>query len=302
MKRQRKDTIRDSRGDRIFNYINTLVMILIIAIVAYPLIFVVSASVSSPAAVNGGQVILFPKDITWEGYKRIFQYKPLWTGYLNSILYTVVGTVVNLLFTIPAGYALSRKQLCGRRPLLFLFSFTMFFGGGMVPTYMVVKNLGLLNSMWALILPGACSVYNIIVTKTFLEVNIPQELIDASRIDGCSDFTTFSDVVLPLSKPIVAIMTMFYAIGHWNSYFDALLYIDNKDKFPLQLVLRELLTQNQTGSAMGSGAMASLAEKAQLAEQMKYGIIIVSSIPMLLMFPFVIKYFKKGVMIGSIKS
>lgn len=301
MKRTKARSIRESRTDRIFNIVNIIIMVIVVIVIAYPLYFVIIASVSSPNAVNGGKVLLWPVDITFSGYREILNYKPIWTGYLNSVFYTVVGTLINLALTLPAGYALSRKNLFGRKPIMFLFAFTMFFSGGMIPTYMVIKRLGMLNTVWAMLLPGACSVYNIIVTKTYMETNIPNDLIDAAVIDGCSDFQTFFDVVLPLSKPIIAVMTLFYAIGHWNSYFDALLYLDDPKKYPLQLVLRELLLQNQTNS-MAGGVGASIAEQAQLAEQMKYGIIIVACIPMMMMFPFVIKHFKKGVMVGSIKS
>lgn len=303
MRRHRNpNVIRDSKWDRVFHLANILIMVIVLIIVIYPLYFVIIASVSAPTAVNSGEVILFPKDVTFSGFKKILEYKPIWIGYRNSLFYTIVGTLINLAVTLPAGYALSRKNLFGRRPIMLLFAFTMFFSGGMIPTYLVVKRLGLLDTVWTMLLPSACSVYNIIVTKTFMETSIPEELIDASRIDGCSDFTTFFDVVLPLSKPIIAVMTMFYAIGHWNSYFDALIYLNDPDKYPLQLVLRELLLQNQVSSAMTSGGMSSIAERAVIAEQMKYGVIIVACIPMMVMFPFVIRHFKKGVMIGSIKS
>ena len=302
MKKNKRNTIREARPDAIFNTVIFILMILIIIVISYPLYFVIIASISSPNAVNSGQVLLWPKDLTVAGYKKILEYEPLWTGYANSLLYTIAGTVINLLFTIPAGYALSRKKLRGRKFLMLLFAITMFFGGGMIPTYLVIRNLGLLDTIWVMLLPGACSVYNIIVTKTFMENSIPEELLDASRIDGCNDFQTFTSVVLPLSMPIIAVMTLFYAIGHWNSYFDALLYLNDPGKFPLQMVLRELLLQNQVSSGMTSGSMSSIAERAQLAEQMKYGIIIVATLPMMAMFPFVIKRFKKGVMVGSIKS
>ena len=302
MKKDKRNIIREARPDAIFNTVIFILMILIIIVISYPLYFVIIASISSPNAVNSGQVLLWPKDLTVAGYKKILEYEPLWTGYANSLLYTIAGTIINLLFTIPAGYALSRKKLRGRKFLMLLFAITMFFGGGMIPTYLVIRNLGLLDTIWVMLLPGACSVYNIIVTKTFMENSIPEELLDASRIDGCNDFQTFASVVLPLSMPIIAVMTLFYAIGHWNSYFDALLYLNDPGKFPLQMVLRELLLQNQVSSGMTSGSMSSIAERAQLAEQMKYGIIIVATLPMMVMFPFVIKHFKKGVMVGSIKS
>lgn len=296
------NTIQEARSDKIFNIIVFVIMVLIVLAIAYPLYFVIIASISSPNAVNGGQVLLWPKDLTVNGYKKILEYKPLWSGYANSLFYTIVGTAINLLFTLPAGYALSRSKLRGRRPIILLFAITMFFGGGMIPTYLVIKKLGMIDTYWAMLLPGACSVYNIIVTKTFMETSVPSELIDASRIDGCDDFQTFGSVVLPLAKPIIAVMTLFYAIGHWNSFFDALLYLNDESKYPLQMVLRELLLQNQVSSGMTSGGMSSIAERAQLAEQMKYGIIIVATLPMMLMFPFVIKHFKKGIMVGSIKS
>ena len=303
MKTMKKTTaIRESAGDRLLNIFIVILMILVVILILYPLYFVVIASISSPTAVNSGQVLLLPKNVTLSGYKKILEYEPLWRGYANSIFYTVAGTLINLAITIPAGYALSRKRLFGRRPVMFLFAFTMFFGGGMIPTYMVVKNLGMLDTVWSMLLPGACSVYNIIVTKTYMETSIPQELLDASQIDGCTDFSTFFSVVLPLSKPIIAVMAMYYSLGHWNSYFDAMIYLNDQKKYPLQMVLRELLLQNQIGSGMTSGDIASIAEKAQLAEQMKYGVIIIACIPMMLIFPFVVKNFKKGVMVGSIKS
>ena len=302
MRKKNPTRIRDSKGDMIFNLFLTLLMIVVIIIIAYPLYFVIIASFSSPTAVNGGEVLLLPKDITFSGFKKILEYKEIWIGYKNSVIYTVAGTLINLAVTLPAGYALSRKRLFGRRPIMLLFAFTMFFSGGMIPTYMVIKKLGMLDTIWAMILPGACSVYNIIVTKTFMETSIPGELIEASTIDGCGDFQTFFQVVLPLSKPIIAVMTLFYAIGHWNNYFSALLYLDDPDKYPLQLILRELLIQNQISSGMTSGSAASIAERALIAEQMKYGVIIVACLPMMILFPFVIKHFKKGVMIGSIKD
>ncbi len=302
MKNQKHASIRDSRGDRILNAVIIALMVFVVIVILYPLYFIVIASISSPTAVNGGNVLLWPKDVTLNGYKKILEYAPLWRGYAYSMFYTVAGTLINLAITLPAGYALSRSRLFGGRPIMFLFAFTMFFGGGMIPTYMVVKNLGMLDTVWAMLLPGACSVYNIIVTRTFMQTSIPGELLDASRIDGCTDFQSFLRVVMPLSKPIVAVMTMYYALGHWNSYFNALIYLDDPKKYPLQMVLRELLLQNQIGSNMTGGDMSSIAEKAQLAEQMKYGVIIIACIPMMIIFPFVVKNFKKGVMVGSIKS
>lgn len=292
---------RKSKEDKVFDIINFFLVAIILLLVVYPLYFIVIASISDPNMIYEGKVWLLPKELTLEGYQRIFGDSKIWLGYKNSIIYTVVGTIVNVSFTLMAAYALSRKDLYGRNVIMFLFLMTMFFSGGLIPTYLVVKNLGLLNTMWALILPKAVAVWNVIVAKTFFESSIPGELLEAARIDGCSDVKFFWKIVLPLSKPIVAVMVLFYAVGHWNSYFDALIYLNNENLYPLQLILRNILIQNQSSTMMISD-LDSLAAKQRVSELIKYGVIIVASIPLLIVYPFVQKYFVKGVMIGGIKG
>ncbi|MBT2697444.1 carbohydrate ABC transporter permease [Bacillus sp. ISL-40] len=292
---------RKSKEDKVFDIINFFLVAIILLLVVYPLYFIVIASISDPNMIYEGKVWLLPKELTLEGYQRIFGDSKIWLGYKNSIIYTVVGTIVNVSFTLMAAYALSRKDLYGRNVIMFLFLMTMFFSGGLIPTYLVVKNLGLLNTMWALILPKAVAVWNVIVAKTFFESSIPNELLEAARIDGCSDVKFFWKIVLPLSKPIVAVMVLFYAVGHWNSYFDALIYLNNENLYPLQLILRNILIQNQSSTMMISD-LDSLAAKQRVSELIKYGVIIVASIPLLIVYPFVQKYFVKGVMIGGIKG
>ncbi|CAM3718658.1 carbohydrate ABC transporter permease [Aeromicrobium ponti] len=296
-----KKITRRSKEDKVFDIINVFLVAIILILVVYPLYFIVIASFSDPNMIYDGKVWLLPKELTFEGYERIFQDNKIWLGYKNSIVYTVVGTIVNVSFTLMAAYALSRKDLYGRNVIMFLFLMTMFFSGGLIPTYLVVKNLGLLNTMWALILPKAVAVWNVIVAKTFFETSIPNELLEAAKMDGCSDAKFFWKIVLPLSKPIVAVMVLFYAVGHWNSYFDALIYLNNENLYPLQLILRNILIQNEASTMMISD-LDSLAAKQRVSELIKYGVIIVASIPLLIVYPFVQKYFVKGVMIGGIKG
>jgi len=294
-------TTRRSKEDKIFDSINIFLVAIMVILVVYPLYFIVIASISNPNLIYEGKVWLLPKDITFEGYQRIFSDSKIWLGYKNSIIYTFVGTLVNVSCTLMAAYALSRRDLYGRNLIMFLFLFTMFFSGGLIPTYLVVKNLGLLNTMWALILPKAVAVWNVIVARTYFQTSIPNELLEAAKMDGCSDAKFFWKIVLPLSKPIVAVMVLFYAVGHWNSYFDALIYLNNEDLYPLQLILRNILIQNEASTQMMSD-IDSLAAKQRVSELIKYGVIIVASIPLLVLYPFVQKYFVKGVMIGGIKG
>ncbi len=292
---------RKNHSDIMFDCIVWFVMLFLCFAILYPLYFILVASITDPNIVNKGGVLLYPKKLYLEGYQRIFEYRPLWLGYWNSIVYTVLGTLVNLAVTVPAAYAFSRRDLYGRGWMTKLFIFTMFFSGGLIPTYMVVTNLGLRNTIWAMILPCALSVYNLIITRTFFEGNIPKEMLEAARMDGCSDIRFFISIVLPLSKVILSVMALFYAVGHWNSYFDALIYIDKEELYPLQIILRNLLIINTGNGSMITDPM-SLATKAKLAEQLKYGVIIVSSVPLLMVYPFVQKYFAQGVMIGAVKE
>lgn len=286
--------------ERWFDVIVYLIAAVIIVIVLYPLLFVVSASFSDPARVLNGEVWLLPKGTTLEAYNNILHNEQIWTGYRNSILYTVVGTLINIGMTLLAAYPLSRPDLPGRKGLMLIITLTMFFSGGLIPSYLLVKNLGMVDTMWALIIPGAISTYNLIVMRTYFQSSIPWELQEAAHIDGCSNWRLLISIILPLSKPIFAVMVLFYAVGHWNAFFNALIYIRSEDLYPLQLVLREILMISQ--SAGVDGGNVGMEEKILLSESIKYAVIIVSSLPVLIMYPFVQRHFVKGVMIGSIKG
>jgi multiple sugar transport system permease protein/putative aldouronate transport system permease protein len=293
--------IKDTRGDRIFNGFNYILLTLYLVIVLYPLVYLVSASFSSPEAVTAGRVQLWPVEPTVIAYETIFKDPAIVRGFFNSVFYAVAGTAVNIVLTLLAAYPLSRRDLRGRGWIMFFFFFTTLFSGGLIPTYLVVRDLGLLNTRWALILPSALSVWNVIITRTYFQTTVPGELLDAAKIDGASDFRFLRDVVLPLSGPIVAVNALFYAVGHWNAYFDALIYLNDESLFPLQLVLRQILVQNQTNLHM-TGDIQSMLARENLADLLKYALIVVSTLPLLLVYPFVQKHFVKGALIGSLKG
>lgn len=290
-----------SWNDKAFYIIITVILTLFFIIVLYPCIFVISASFSSGTAVQSGKVILFPVDVSLEGYKTVLNTPTVWLGYRNSIFYTVVGTCINLAMTMTAAYCLSRRDLPGRNGIMLLFTFTMFFSGGMIPSYMVVQSLGILNTRWALLLPGAIGVYNLIVARTFIVNTIPDELLEASRIDGCSDFMYYIRIVLPLSKAVAAVLVLFYGVGHWNAYFNAMIYLHDKDLYPLTLYLREILMSSQIDPSTVQDPELQ-AKLADMVAVIKYALIMVSLVPIMLIYPFVQKYFVKGVMIGSVKG
>ena len=289
-----------SKGDRIFTIINAVIMILVCIVVVYPLYYVLLASVTDPVVVNSGKLLLYPEAWYTEGYVTTLEYGPLWTAYKNTIVYTVVGTVVSLICTIPAGYALSRMDLVGRKPIMFLFTFTMFFSGGMIPLYLTIQQLHIYNTIWAMVLPVAVSAYNLIVCRSFFDTSVPIELLEAAKIDGCSDFGFFFKIAIPLSKTIIAVMTLFYATAMWNQFFNALMYLQDYDKMPLQVVLRDLVLMNQANQMGSSGA--EMVTRQKLAEQLKYCIVVVAAFPLLCIYPFLQKYFAKGVTIGAVKG
>ncbi len=294
-----------SRTDVIYDICIFMILTLLFLIVAYPLYFIVVSSISDPAAVVSGQVVFHPIGLTLKGYREVFKNSQVISGFVNSLLYTFCGTLLNLAVTLPTAYALSRDKFSGKKFVTIFYMITMFVSGGMIPTYLVVKNLHLLDTMWSLILPGALSVYNMIVARTFFKMNISEELYDAAAIDGCGQTRFYFWIALPLSGAIIAIMVLYYGVGHWNSYFSALLYMKSDIKFPLQLILRSILVQNQSQLAQTvttAAQQAALEEKRQLTELMKYSLIIVSSIPVLIMYPLVQKHFVKGIMIGSVKG
>ena len=297
--------VKRCREDVIFDTVIFIILTLILFVVAYPLYWVIISSFSDPTAVSAGKVLLRPIGFTLKGYAEVFKNSQVMRGFFNSIVITFVGVCVNLAVTLPTAYALSRDNFSGKKPITVFYMITMFFGGGMIPTYMVVKNMQLLNTIWALVLPGCLSVYNMIVARTFFKSNISEELYEAGEIDGCTQSRFFFQIALPLSKAIIAIMVLYYGVGHWNSYFSALLYISDQDKYPLQLVLRNILITNQTAlsqTATTAAARAALQEQQQLIDVMKYSLIIISSVPVLIMYPLVQKHFVKGVMIGSVKG
>lgn len=289
-------------SERVFDLIVILIAMMVIVITLYPLVYVVSASFSSPLSITRGEVLLFPKDVTISAYKKVVQNNELIMGYANTIGITVIGTLINLIMTICCAYPLSKKDFEGHKFFTIMITFTMFFSAGMIPDYLLIKDLGLLDSRWALIFPGAISVYNMLIMRNFFQTSIPDELFDAAYIDGCNNLQTLYKIVLPLSKSIIAVMTVFYAVGHWNAYFNAMMYISSKEKFPLQIVLRNILLQSQSYYEEGLGAGFATADAALSYVSIQYAIIVVSSIPILCLYPFMQKYFVQGVMLGSIKG
>lgn len=299
-----RNRIRETFSDRLFGFGNHLLVGALLLIILYPLVYIVSASVSDPAAVNSGQMWLWPVGFTLEGFGRVFNNPDILIGYRNTLFYTVVGTLINLAVTLPCAYALSRAELPGRTVILGVILFTMFFSGGLIPTYLLIRDLGMINSVWALLLPKAAAAWNILVAMAFFAMTIPKELQDAAEIDGASPLGFFWRIVLPLSKPIIAVMALFYAVGHWNQYFDALIYLSDRNLFPLQLFLREILVEQQmsTTMMMDGAAMEAMAQQARIADIVKYAVMIVASAPLLIVYPFLQRFFVKGVLIGSVKG
>ena len=291
---------KKSKGDRAFDITLVVISILIILVIAYPLYFVVIASFSQPEAVLGGKLRFLPVGFNLESYQMVLTEPKVWTGYRNTLLYTALGTCINLVLTTLAAYPLSRKDMPFRGLLTFVASFTMLFGGGMIPVYLVVRGLKLTDSIWAMVIPNALATYNMLVMKNYFQSSIPEELQEAAAIDGCDHFGTLIRVVLPLSAPIMAVIVLFYAVGHWNAFFNAIIYLRNQDLFPLQVVLRDILLQNSL-EAVG-GDLTGMYEKVMRGESMKYALIIVASAPVIMLYPFVQKYFVKGVMVGAIKG
>lgn len=290
---------RSKTGDKVFYAINFLILGLLALIVLYPLYFIIIASISDPDAVLAGKVVLAPVDITFSGFAKIIERTDVWRGYLNTIIYTLITIVLSLAVTIPAGWALSRKTLPGKKLWMVYFIIPMFFGGGLIPFYNVMSGLHMVNTIWAIILPAILSVWNLFMTKTFFESSIPEGLLEAAKIDGAGHFRVFVLIVLPLAKAIMAVMALYYAVGQWNSYFNAMIFLQDEELYPLQLVLKEILVASES-TVGGSGE--TILEQYRLANQLKYVSVIVSSLPVLMLFPFVQKYFAQGVMIGSLKE
>jgi putative aldouronate transport system permease protein len=291
---------RQTLSDNLFDSINLVLSILILLIMAYPMYFVIIASISDPAVVNSGEVWLLPSHINFEGFKRVLEDARVWRGYRNTILYTALGTIISLLFTLPAAYSLSRKDLPGRNIIMMYFVFTMFFSGGLIPTYLTVSNFKLTNTIWVLVIPFSVSAYNLIIARTFFASNIPHELLEAAVLDGCSNTRFFLSVVVPLSKAIIAVIGLYCAVGQWNQFFLSLVYTRDRALMPLQMALREILLSNSINE--NSTGTTGVFESARIADMMKYSLIIVATAPVMCFYPFIQKHFAKGVMIGAVKG
>ncbi|GIO53966.1 sugar ABC transporter permease [Paenibacillus rhizosphaerae] len=291
--------IRESAGDRVFLGITYILLSLILVAVLYPLIYIVSSSISSPQAVASGKVWLWPVDISFAGYKTVFSNDQILVGYGNSLFYTCCGTLISVILTVAIAYPLSKKTFFGRNVLMMFITFTFLFSGGLIPTYLVVKGLHLIDTRWALLLPNAIFVFQVIIARTFFKASIPEELNDAAEIDGCSDIRFLLSVVIPLSKPILAVLTLVYAVAQWNAFFDALIYLKSQHLYPLQLTLRSILIQNFSGGNMDASEQV---KRQELAYLMKYSLIVVASLPVLILYPFIQRYFVQGMLIGSIKG
>jgi len=292
--------LRESKTDRTFNIFNYVFLTIVALLVIYPLLFVISASISNPQYVVSGEIWLWPKEITLDAYHKVFKNQDIINGFMNTLKYTVFGTVLNVIMTILAAYPLSRRDLKGRGVIMAFIVFTIFFSGGLIPTYLLIRDLGMLNTFWVMVIPNAVAVWNIIIMRTFFQ-SIPHELQESAMIDGCGNIRILWNIVLPLSFPVIAVMVLFYSVGHWNSYFQALIYLQDQEKFPLQLILRQILIQGQTNDMIKATSESFLAQQLSV-EGLKYAILIVANLPMLMLYPFLQRYFVKGVMIGSLKG
>lgn len=289
--------------DKIFYIVNDILLLCFALLVLYPIIYVVSCSFSSGEALLGGKVKLLPVGFTFEGYKTVFGYTSIWVGYKNTVIYTFIGVIISVVMTLLAAYPLSRDDFKGKKVFTMLFVFTMMFSGGMIPSYLLVKNLHLLDTMWSVILPGCVSAYNVVVARTFFKQSIPKELLEAAEMDGCSDFRFFSKIVVPLSKAIIAVMCLWCAMPLWNGYFNAMIYLNSEEKYTLQLVLRRILLMSKIDlTSVGSLDLEQIAKNQYLSEMLKYGTIVLSTLPLMFLYPFIQKHFAKGVMIGSVKG
>ena len=294
----RKNKIAKNNADRVWSFFCYATVAVLTLIVLYPIIYILSASVSNSNMVVQGKVWLFPVKFTWQAYEIVFKKAEIWVGYRNTVVYTFLGTMINLAMTLMCAYPLARKNLRGRGIIMFICSFTMMFSGGMIPNYILVRELGIMNTTWAMVLPGAMSVYNMIVCRTFIESNIPGEMLEAAQIDGCSDTQFFFSMVLPLSKSIIAVLALWYGVAHWNSYMNAFLYLRESARYPLQIFLKEILIQSHH---LGSEDI-DVDNLNTIAETIKYAVIVVASVPLFCVYPFVQKHFQKGVMVGSVKG
>ncbi|MBO0448307.1 carbohydrate ABC transporter permease [Enterococcus sp. MJM12] len=292
-----------TKSDKVFDIVNIVIITLLTLILLYPIVFVVNASFSNPNKIYEVPLLLWPRGFNVKGYTEILKNKDILVGFKNAVIYTGLGTLVSVVVTTLGAYPLSRKDLRGRSMLTLFFTITMFFGGGLIPTYLVNQRLGIINTLWVMILPGAVGVYNMILMRTYFQQNIPSELVESAYMDGANDLQLLYKIVLPLSTPIIVVIAMFNGVGRWNSYFDAMIYLRDRARFPLQLILREILIQGQFGDDVNQTLVGSAqAELMMLKLTLKYSVVIVSTLPVLLFYPIVAKYFEKGILVGAIKG
>ena len=303
-----RSVIKDTGLDKAFYIVDYVLLGLVFVAVVYPLIYIVSSSFSNAEAVIQGRVWLFPIEPTLDGFRAVFEYDDVWLGYGNTIFYTVVGTAINVVLTLLIAYPLSRKDFVGRNAIMFLFTFTLIFNGGLIPTYLLIKDLGLIDTRMVMVLHAAIGVWNVIISRTYLQATIPQSLYDSAKVDGASNTRMLFAIVIPLSGPIIAVITLFYAVNHWNSFFPALIYLRSRELRPLQIVLREILVENsprmmdEMMSSLSEDQLDRMTERTYLQALLQYSLIIVATLPVLMIYPFVQKYFVRGVMIGAIKG
>lgn len=293
----KRNKIKESFGERAYSFVVYALLACFCLLILIPLLHIVAGSFSDPMALLRGEVSLLPKGFNLDMYAKVFKDSDIWNGYWNTIVYTVVGTCISVALTACGAYPLSRKDFFGRNVIMGLFAFTMFFTGGMIPTYLLVKQLGMLNTIWALVLPSAVSTYNLIIMRTFFQTTIPNELVESASLDGCNDLGVFFRIVIPLAAPIFAVMVLFYGVAQWNSWFPALLYISDRDMYPLQMVLREVLIQSDISNMAGSSGDVEI-----IGDGLKYATMVIATMPIMCLYPFLQKYFVKGVMIGAVKG
>lgn len=295
--------MRRNGEEMVFEFTCTFLVTIFFIIVLYPLVYVVTASISDPFLVATGKVWIIPKGLTFEGYIRVFRYDQIWVGYRNTILYTVSGTIFSLFLTLTAAYALSHKDFIGKQIFIILFTITMYFSGGLIPTYLIIRSLGMRNTAWAQIIPGALAFWYIVIVRTFYQTGIPDGIKEAAIIDGCSYTKLFFSIVMPLSKPIIAVMALYYGVAQWNSWFNAMIFISKESLYPLQLILRRILIINEIDNVMlDMGQIEAMQKQIEIAALIKYAVIIVSTLPIIVIYPFLQKYFVKGIMVGALKG
>ena len=297
-----KGRLKESLGDRIFDIVNHIILILILIAVSYPVLIVISSSFSDAFSLMTGKVWLFPVNFTLDGYRAIFVHDKVWTGMYNSAVYTIAGTAINMLVTVLAAYPLSREDFTLKNPIALFFAFTMWFSGGLIPSYLLVRDLGMFNTRWAMLLPGALSIWNMIIVRTYFQNNISGEILESAKLDGCDDYRYLWQIAIPLSTPALAVVCLYYAVAHWNTFFNAYIYLQNKELFPIQVVLRDILLVGRVDTVSVEVTNGDSANAQLMNELLKYSLVVVASLPMAIIYPFIQRFFVKGIMVGAVKG